>query len=210
MKKITCSLLLLSCATAAQAQSFPTSAVDLYYAHTVEKVEKTPGHLAGPGLGFRATIGAGQPMLTLSYEILRPKGQLGGVDSEDDTRNLRGGIGYRFVQRQDLSLWGRVEYVEYKIESTLTASNTSTESTSDGWGVHLGGALQGSNHLAAYLEGGWLELDGAKGYEATLGLRFQPDVLGSFIELRRTALNSDPGKVETDLNQARVGLRIAF
>lgn len=210
MKKTICGLALGACTTLAQAQSLPTSSVDLYYAHTQEKVEDTAGHLIGPGLGFRATLGVSQPMLNLSYEVLRPKGQLGGIDYEDDIRNLRAGAGYRFVQRQDATLWARVEYVKYDITSTDTTFGVSGENTTDGWGAHLGGAFEGANHLGVYLEGGWLELSDASGYEATLGMRYQPDVLGTFIELRRSSLNSDPGNVETALNQARIGLRVAF
>ncbi|MGQ0698358.1 MAG: outer membrane protein [Panacagrimonas sp.] len=139
-------------------------------------------------------------------------GVLGGATRfEVEVESYRGGLGFYFG---DSPFFVMGEYIGFEAEVSTTGEEDDEEGLGDdldetGYGAHAGIDGTFGTGFGFHAQGGYVDLgDAGDGLELLGGVSysFNPGI-GLFADYRYTQLEDD---VETDLADARVGLRISF
>lgn len=195
-------------AAPAQPVSHGNNYVDAYYAFTNYEVDGVDDDLDGSSGGLRLWMGRGYGLFTLQAQGGELDGDVLGTKVEADFDNFRAGLGARLIDDSIGSAWLRAEYVRFHVK--LTAEDIgSVSDTQNGYGLHAGGAL-GTADFKVYGEFGRLDFEDVDGYEYTVGLNWQPGIVGGFAEYRVTDLETDEFNIDEKFEDIRVGVRVAF
>lgn len=198
-------LALLSVAAHAESSTAPQPHGDatLYWANG--RLDYGGGRdVDGDGYGMRLWLGSKIGFFTGQIEQV----ELDGAVADLDVRDLRAGMGWRFLDRDRGALWVRAEYVAIDSDTEVGAAG-SVVGDEDGYALHLGGRFD-AGILDAYAEGGFLDTDASSGPEFTLGLSLQPGPFGAFAEYRLAALDADDADVDFDYEVLRVGVKLSY
>lgn len=195
-------------AAAAAPERTAGSHVDAYYTHGQLEFDDIDGDIDGDGYGLRFWLGNGVGVFTAQLGTVDLDGTVLGTPVEADLRELRAGLGWRFLRRANGELWARAEYVRFDGDIAVQGGGSARDDE-DGYGLHVGGACK-FGIFSAYAEGGVVDTDSSDGPEFTVGVALLPSVAGLFVEYRRTDLEADDFDAGTLYEQVRVGLRFAY
>lgn len=130
---------------------------------------------------------------------------------EIEIETYRGGLGFYFG---DTPFFVMGEYIGYEVEVSTTGDERDEERLGDdidetGFGAHAGFDGVFGENFGLHAQAGYVDFgDAGDGLELLGGLSFSfTPGIGVFADYRYTALDED---IETDIADARVGLRISF
>lgn len=208
---IAAGLLLASTPTFAAEPPLRTgSHVDLYYSNLDYELSDGSESISidGDGGGIRFWLGNRVGLFTAELQKNKLDGDVEGFSVDADIRQIRAGLGYRFLAQADRGAWLRAEYINLDTDLDVEDLGSANGET-DGFGVHFGGLL-GTGLIQGYGEIGFIDLDDEDGMEYRVGLSIQPGQVGGFAEYRKSDLEVDDFDLDEDLEEFRVGLQIAF
>lgn len=212
MKNAIAAALLLTSGSALAAPTVaPTgSHLAMYYSQLdyelTDGTDSIEGDGNGGGLGF--WMGNKVGLFTAEIQKNNLDGNILGIPADADVRQLRAGLGYRFIHQANSAAWLRAEYINLDTKIELEDVGSASGET-DGYGVHFGGMI-GAGVVQGYGEIGIIELEDEGGLEYRVGLAVQPGMVGGFVEFRKTDLEVDDVDLDETLEDLRVGLRVAF
>lgn len=208
------------------AQAVPNSAanpsyLDLYYVGVAELEVGDFEFDDGDGFGVKGRFRLGNPLF-LSAEYQNSEydpfdvdndGLLGGSTTryETELETFRAGLG---VHLAETPFFVMGEYIGLESELSTTGSEGDEETIGDdydesGFGAHAGIDGRFGQVLGLHAQIGYVDVgDSGDGLEYLAGLSFAfTPGIGVFADYRHTDLEED---VDTQLSDARVGLRISF
>lgn len=186
------------------------SHLDVYYSNL--DLELSSGgesaSIDGNGGGLDFWLGNGIGLFTAEFQKNDLDGNEAGLAIDADLRVLRVGMGYRFLYEATRSAWLRAEYINVDGDLAIEAVGEADDST-NGYGIHAGGMF-GAGIVRGYGEIGFVDLDELDGMEYTVGIAIQPGMVGGFVEYRNTDLEFDDIELDEELEDVRIGIRVAF
>lgn len=186
------------------------SHVDFYFSNLDYEIESAgiDDSVDGSGYGMDFWLGNGIGLFTAEMQRNNLDGNVQGIAVDVDSRSLRAGLGYRFVNTPTLGAWLRGEYVQFDTDIDVQ-SQASADDTQDGYAIHFGGML-GQGMLRGYAELGYVDLSDLDGIEYTVGINIQPGTVGGFVEFRGSELEADDFQIDETFSDVRLGFRVVF
>lgn len=197
-------------AFAATGGSAGSNHLDVYYSHLDYELSDGTDSIEGDGSGGGIAFWMGNRIGLFTAEIQKNniEGNILGFPTDADLRSLRAGMGYRLINEANRGAWIRAEYINLDTRIDVEDVGSASGET-DGYGIHFGG-LYGVGVVQGYGEIGFVDLDDEDGFEYRAGLAIQPGMVGGFVEYRKTALEVDDIDLDEDLEDVRIGVRVAF
>lgn len=212
MKTAIAAALMLASVPAFAAPGAPARSnhLDVYYSHLDYELSDGTDSIEGDGSGGGIAFWMGNRIGLFTAEIQKNniEGNILGFPTDADLRSLRAGMGYRLINETNRGAWIRAEYIN--LDTSIEVEDVGSASgETDGYGIHFGG-LYGAGLVQGYGEIGFVDLDDEDGFEYRVGLAIQPGIVGGFVEYRKTALEVDDIDLDEDLEDVRIGVRVAF
>ena len=154
----------------------------------------------GDGFGVKGRVELAPQIFVAGEYQANDYDNLAGSDVSGEVDQIRGGLGFRFVEGSPYYAFGEI------ISFDLTLNGESADET--GYGLHVGANAPVGNGLNLYGQVGYVDVDIA-GVEFLGGIAFMfSDQVGAFADYRHSTLDDDG--VEFTVADVRVGLRIAL
>lgn len=162
----------------------------------------------GTAHAIRASFGTEVVSVYADRQDASHDGTIQGLDFDTDVTETRVGVGIH-SSSPTLVVSGYLE--RYDIDADLDFGVASLKGDDDGAGVHIGFESKTSDSAAIYARAGYLNLGDADGPEFIGGVKaLVSDNVNVYGEYRALRLSGDPGFVDFDLDDIRLGANFTF